>query len=401
MASPTASDSADSRQPAELASDSVHLSVLEPEVLRFLAPRPGALYIDATAGGGGHSFAILQASTSSDAPPVAGSFSEDGEPGESLGAVPDGRVLSLDADPAAVERVRRRLQSFGERSTVAHSNFRHLATVARQHGFSAVDGVLLDLGFSSDQLEDAGKGFAMLTRGPLDMRFDPGQPLTAADLVNATGEEELANLIYRYGEDRLSRRIAKAIVRARPLSTTSELAEVIARAVGRREKIHPATRTFQALRIAVNDELGALAEALPQAVALLRPGGRLAVIAFHSLEDRIVKQFMQREATDCLCPPEVMVCQCGHKAILTIVTRKPVQASQAELGQNPRSRSAKLRVAERLPTFAIEFIRKRTPCWNAPLYRRRRDPPLASGCQGKWVCRRRYSNLLLLCWASP
>ncbi len=263
-------------------------------------------------------------------------------------------LLSLDADPAAVERVRHLLGAFGERSTVVHSNFRYLATIARQHGFVAVDGILMDLGLSSDQLENAGKGFAMLTQGPLDMRFDPGQPLTAADLVNSTSEEDLANLIYRYGEDRLSRRIARAIVRARPLSSTSELAEVIRRDVGRREKIHPATRTFQALRIAVNDELGALSDALPQAAALLRPGGRLAVIAFHSLEDRIVKQFMQREATDCLCPPEVMVCQCGHKAKLTIVTRKPVQAAQAELNRNPRSRSAKLRVAERLPDFTIE-----------------------------------------------
>jgi len=354
MASPTASDPTDSRQPAEFVSGTVHFPVLEQEVLRFLAPRPGALYIDATAGGGGHSLAILQASTPIDAPPISASPSTDGEPGGSLGTIPEGRVLSLDADPAAVERVRRRLQSFGERSTVVHSNFRQLAAVARQNGFSTVDGVLLDLGLSNDQLETAGKGFAMLTRGPLDMRFDPSQPLTAADLVNSTGEEELANLIYRYGEDRLSRRIARAIVRARPLNSTSELAEVIVSAVGRREKIHPATRTFQALRIAVNDELGALADVLPQAVALLRPGGRLAVIAFHSLEDRIVKQFMQREATDCLCPPEVMVCQCGHKATLAIVTRKPVQANQAELDQNPRSRSAKLRVAERLPTIAIE-----------------------------------------------
>ena len=353
MASPTASDPTDSRQPADLVSGTMHFPVLEQEVLRYLAPRPGALYIDATAGGGGHSLAILRASTSIDAS-FSTSLSTDGKPGVSLGTIPEGRVLSIDADPVAVERVRHRLKPFGERSMVAHANFRHLATVARQQGFSAVDGVLLDLGFSSDQLEDAGKGFAMLTRGPLDMRFDPSQPLTAADLVNSTGEEELANLIYRYGEDRLSRRIAKAIVRARPLSSTLELADVITRAVGRREKIHPATRTFQALRIAVNDELGALAEVLPQTVALLRPGGRLAVIAFHSLEDRIVKQFMQREATDCLCPPEVMVCQCGHKATLTIVTRKPVQASQAELGQNPRSRSAKLRVAERLPTFTIE-----------------------------------------------
>ena len=336
MASRTASYPTDRHSQAEPVPDTYHLPVLEQEVLFYLAPRPGGQYVDATAGGGGHSLAILRASTASDAPD------------ESQGTLPEGRVLSLDADPSAVERVRRRLEPYGGRSTVVHSNFRHLAVVAHQHGFSAVDGILIDLGLSSDQLGDASKGFALATRGPLDMRFDPNQPLTAADLVNSTREEDLANLIYRYGEDRLSRRIARAIVKARPLDSTAELAEVIAKTVGRREKIHPATRTFQALRIAVNDELGVLAEVLPQAVKLLRPGGRLAVIAFHSLEDRIVKQFMQREATDCLCPPEVMVCQCGHKAALKLVTRKPVQASQAELDRNPRSRSAKLRVAERV-----------------------------------------------------
>lgn len=334
-----------SRQPAGPVPATVHVPVMAQEVLRFLAPHPAGLYIDATAGGGGHSDLLLQASTpSSEHQTLAPSRLPDRAEASGAG----GRVLSLDADPAAVERVRQRLAPYGDRSAVVHSNFRHLEQVARRHGFGAVDGILMDLGLSSDQLANPGKGFAMQAQGPLDMRFDPAQAMTAADLVNTTSEEELANLIYRYGEDRLSRRIARAIVRARPIATTEALAEVIAKAIGRREKIHPATRTFQALRIAVNDELDVLAEALPQAVALLRPGGRLAVIAFHSLEDRIVKTFMQREATDCLCPPEVLVCRCGHRATLTLLTRKPLQASPDEIDQNPRSRSAKLRVAQRL-----------------------------------------------------
>lgn len=341
MAAPQPTQPGQPSEPAAHDFQTVHRPVMEQEVLNFLAPRPGGLYIDATAGGGGHSLAILEAST------WPREMSPDAD---ALAAAPAaGRLLSLDADPVAVDRVRRRLEPFGERARVVHANFRHLGDVARQHGFAPVDGILMDLGLSSDQLENAAKGFALQSRGPLDMRFDPSQPVTAADLVNTYAEDDLANLIYRYGEDRLSRRIARAIVNARPIETTADLAAVIAQAVGRREKIHPATRTFQALRIAVNEELEVLAEALPQAVALLRPGGRLAVIAFHSLEDRIVKQFMQRESVDCVCPPEVMVCRCGHKATLAILTRKPIQAGRGEIDQNPRSRSAKLRVAERLP----------------------------------------------------
>jgi 16S rRNA (cytosine1402-N4)-methyltransferase len=257
-------------------------------------------------------------------------------------------VLTLDADPHAVDRVRQRVQPFVGRSIVIQTNFRHLAVAAHQAGFDQVDGILLDLGLSSDQLELETRGFALMADGPLDMRFDPAQETSAADLVNTLPEGELADLIYAYGEERLSRRIARAIAQARPLNSTGQLARVIERSVGRRGRLHPATRTFQALRIAVNDELGALADVLPQAVALLRPGGRLAVISFHSLEDRIVKQFMQREARDCLCPPEVLVCQCGHSATLRLITRKPVEPTAEEITRNPRSRSAKLRVAERL-----------------------------------------------------
>lgn len=311
-----------------------HVPVLLQEVLSMLSPHPEGSYIDATAGGGGHSWALLAASSTHTTPDMGG------------------RVLSLDADPQAVERVRQRLHPFGERSVVVQANFRRLMAIAHEHGFAQVDGILLDLGFSSDQLELASRGFALMADGPLDMRFDPSQEVTAAQLVNTLQERALADLIYAYGEERQSRRIARAIAQARPLETTAQLTQVIERAVGRRGRLHPATRTFQALRIAVNDELGALAEALPQAVALLRPGGRLAVISFHSLEDRIVKQFMQREARDCLCPPDILICQCGHQATLRLVTRKPVDASAAEVDSNVRSRSAKLRVAERLPMLA-------------------------------------------------
>lgn len=308
----------------------VHVPVLTQEVLRFLAPRVTGRYIDATAGGGGHSWALLTASSAADLPTQGGC------------------VLSLDADPRAVARVRERLSSFGARSTVVQTNFRHLAAVAHQNGFDQVDGIVVDLGLSSDQLELETRGFALMAAGPLDMRFDPNQEVSAAQLVNTLPESELADLIYRYGEERLSRRIARAIVQARPLDSTTQLAQIIERSVGRRGRLHPATRTFQALRIAVNDELGALTAMLPQAVSLLRPGGRLAIISFHSLEDRVVKQFLQRESRDCLCPPEVLICQCGHQASIRLVTRKPVEPSTEEITRNVRSRSAKLRVAERL-----------------------------------------------------
>jgi len=229
------------------------------------------------------------------------------------------------------------------------SSFGRLAEIARARDFVPADGVLFDLGLSSLQLADPTRGFAFRTDGPLDMRFDPttGGP-TAADLVNELPAEELAALLYRYGEERQARRIVEAIVAARPLHTTKELAAVVEGVVGRRGRIHPATRTFQALRIAVNDELAALEAALPRAVEVLAPGGRLAVISFHSLEDRLVKRFMRRESRDCICSPEVPVCTCNHKATLGLVTRKPVRPTADEIAANPRSRSARLRVAERM-----------------------------------------------------
>lgn len=307
-----------------------HVPVLDKEVLSWLYPRPGGCYIDATVGAGGHASGILAASA------------------------PDGRLLGLDADPEAIAFADEFLQPFGERVVLKAANARHLGAVAPPLGFSQVDGVLLDLGLSSRQLADAERGFSFSQDGPLDMRMNCSQGQMAADLVNHLAETELADLLWRYGEERNSRRIARAIVASRPLATTGQLADLVARTVGRREKIHPATRTFQALRIAVNDELEALSQALPQACDLLRPGGRLAVIAFHSLEDRLVKRFYQRESRDCLCPPQVPVCVCEHQATLRVLTPKPVRPMADEIARNPRSRSARLRVAERLDLATVE-----------------------------------------------
>jgi 16S rRNA (cytosine1402-N4)-methyltransferase len=296
--------------------------------LRGLNPHPGQRLIDGTVGAGGHTEAILQATA------------------------PDGQVLALDADPAALTVARQRLIAYGERVRFVQANFSQLATVARDLDFVPVHGVLLDLGLSSMQLDSVERGFSFQSEGLLDMRYDPGGPTTAADLINNLSQDELADLLYRFGEERRSRAIARAIVAARPLHTTRELADVVTRAVGGRRgaRLHPATRTFQALRIAVNDELEALRKALPAATSILAPGGRLAVISFHSLEDRIVKEFFQREVKDCICPPGQPVCTCGHRATLHIITRKPITASSTEVTLNPRARSAKLRVAESMET---------------------------------------------------
>jgi 16S rRNA (cytosine1402-N4)-methyltransferase len=305
--------------------DSAHIPVLFQAVLSALAPQPGGRFIDATVGAGGHAAGVLAATA------------------------PHGQLLGLDRDPAALAVARERLSTYGERVRLVQASFADLAAIARAQGFVAVDGILFDLGLSSLQLADPSRGFSFQAEGPLDMRFEPTQDLTAADLVNELPVDDLAELLYQYGEERESRRIARAIVQARPIRTTRQLAAVVARAVGgRRGRIHPATRTFQALRIAVNDELAQLQAALPQAVALLRPGGRLAVITFHSLEDRIVKEFMRRESRDCICAPGLPVCVCGHTASLRLITRKPITPSAEEVQANPRSRSAKLRVAEKV-----------------------------------------------------
>ncbi len=304
---------------------SSHTPVLYQEVLAALEPRAGARYIDGTVGAGGHAQGVLEASH------------------------PDGELLGLDRDPAAVALARRRLKPFGKRAILRQSSFAEMVDRAAAVRWKRVQGVLLDLGLSSMQLDDARRGFSFQKEGPLDMRFDPSQPVTAADLVNGLPERDLADLLARYGEERQARKIAAAIVAARPLTTTIELADVAASVVKRtRSGIHPATLTFQALRIAVNDELRTLEIGLEQAVSLLAGGGRLAVISFHSLEDRVVKHYLRQESKDCICPPERPMCTCGHKAQLRLLTQRPIQAQEGEVQANPRARSARLRVAERL-----------------------------------------------------
>jgi len=282
--------------------------------------------VDATVGAGGHAWGILNASA------------------------PNGLLLGLDLDPQALEIASQRLSAFESRVTLCQASYTTLQAQLARLGWATVDGIVIDLGVSSMQIDTPERGFSFLMDGPLDMRFSPDQSTTAAELINTLAETELADLIFRYGEERLSRRIAHAIVQARPLHTTSELANLILKVSGgRRDRIHPATRTFQALRIAVNQELQAIEEFLPQALQALTTGGRLAVISFHSLEDRIVKQFFRRESRDCICPPEQPVCTCGHKASLIEITRHPIEATAEEAAANPRSRSAKLRVVEKLP----------------------------------------------------
>lgn len=300
-----------------------HIPVLFHEVLAGLQVKPGGHYIDGTVGAGGHAWGILRASG------------------------PDGLLLGIDADPAAIAVARQRLAEFGPRVTLVEGNFADLREIAVRHGFQLVNGLILDLGLSSMQLDDGSRGFSFQKEGPLDMRFS-GQGPTAADLINRLDEKELSDLLKRYGEERRARRVARAIVAHRPLTTTTELADTVARAVGRRGRIHPATRTFQALRIAVNKELDALAQALTQALDILAPGGRLAVISFHSLEDRLVKEFFREHSQDCVCPPEAPICTCHQRAALQVLTRKPIRPSVEERERNRRSRSAKLRLACRL-----------------------------------------------------
>jgi 16S rRNA (cytosine1402-N4)-methyltransferase len=263
---------------------------------------------------------------------------------------PDGQLLGLDVDPQALELARKRLAPFGQRVRLVQASYTSLMEQLRNAGWSTVDGVLFDLGVSSMQLADSLRGFSFQREAPLDMRFDPRQELTAAYLVNELSVDELAEVIWRCGEERNARRVAQAIVQARPVRTTTQLAKIIARVTrGGRSGMHPATRTFQALRIAVNQELEALKAALPQAVEALAPEGRLAVIAFHSLEDRIVKRYFRLESRDCICPPEQPVCTCDHRARVRVITRRPIQASAEERQQNSRARSARLRVVEKLP----------------------------------------------------
>ena len=309
-----------------------HLPVLADEVIEMLAPAPGSLHIDATLGGGGHTERILEA------------------------ANPDGRLLGLDADPAAIARVRARLGPvYGDRLILRQANFRELAEVAPSAGFGAVDGALFDLGLSSFQLADRERGFGFRTGGPLDMRFDTSRGVPASELLASLDTAELTALFRRYGEEPKAPRIARAIVDARrvaPIATAEELAALVERVLPpnprQPRRTHPATRVFQALRIAVNEELDALQAGLAAALDLLRPGGRLVVLSYHSLEDRIVKRFIAAERKGCTCPPEFPVCVCGRNPRLRRVGPPSITPSAAEVAANPRSRSARLRAAERL-----------------------------------------------------
>lgn len=304
-----------------------HVPVLYRETLDGLAVRPGGCYIDCTAGSGGHAAGILERSA------------------------PDGMLLALDTDPEAVARVKQRLAPFGARARVVQANFRDLEPTAAREGWPAGDGILFDLGVSSVQLGMSRRGFSFQEDGPLDMRMDPDRGPTAADLVRDLGERELADIFRRYGEEPAAARVAAAIVRTRrqaPITTTGQLAELVTQVKGRRSKLHPATTIFQALRIAVNEELESIAAVLPRALGLLRPGGRLAVIAFHSLEDRIVKRFLHEEARECRCPATQPICTCDRQPALRLIGRHAIQAGAAETRLNPRARGARLRVAERL-----------------------------------------------------
>lgn len=314
-----------------------HIPVMLEEVMNFLQPKANGQYVDGTVGGGGHTGALLELSH------------------------PDGRVLGIDGDIDALDRVNERFAEAVQngRLVLMHGNFAELARIVDEAGFvSSVDGVLLDLGFSSYQMDDPGRGLSFSADGPLDMRLDKSQELTAADLINNASEQELADIFWRYGEETRSRQIAWRIVRERtrgPITRTSQLARLASAGVPYKPGvIHPATRVFQALRIAVNSELEHLETALPQIVEVLRrgntdgggDGGRMVIISFHSLEDRLVKVFMKRESMDCICPPGIPVCVCNHKASLRILTPKPITPTKQEILDNPRARSAKLRAAE-------------------------------------------------------
>ena len=308
-----------------------HEPVLLAEVLAQLAPREGGRFLDGTVGGGGHAAALLDRTA------------------------PDGRLLGLDRDPAALAVARRELARFGDRATLVNANFAFLDDLAREHDFVGIDGVLLDLGLSSIQLADDSRGFSFHATGPLDMRADPsesGLELTAGDIVNTWDERDLRRIFADLGEEPEAARVAGAIVRRRargPFLAADEFGRFVAGVKTRRpSRTDPATRVFQALRMAVNDELGNLTRGFEAAMRVLVPGGRLAVISFHSLEDRATKQFMARESRDCICPPHLPTCVCGHRAGLRVVSRRPLMAADAETMRNPRARSARLRVAEKI-----------------------------------------------------
>jgi len=302
-----------------------HVPVLYQEIIHALQSHAGGRYVDCTVGAGGHARGILEA------------------------CAPDGQLLGLDVDPQALTIARRNLAPYEGRLHLAQASYTTLSAQLQRLGWNEVDGIVLDLGASSMQFDTVERGFSFQHDAPLDMRFGPGTPQTAADIVNNYSERELADLVYEFGEDRDARRIAKAIVKARPLQTTRELVAVIEAVSPRRgDRVHPATRTFQALRIAVNDELASVKAVLPQAVASLRVGGRVAVISFHSLEDRIVKEFFREQGKELKNPPYERIYEMERNAILKEVNRKPILPSEEETKNNPRARSAKLRIAEKI-----------------------------------------------------
>lgn len=306
-----------------------HKSVLLNECIEALAIKPDGIYLDGTLGGAGHSSEIVKRLTT-------------------------GRLIGVDRDQVALEAAQKRLAPYIDRVTTVHSNFCELDAILDNLGIDAVDGMLFDLGVSSPQLDDAQRGFSYMADAPLDMRMNREDNLTAFDVVNTWPKEELRRILYDYGEERYAPQISAGIVRAReitPIETTLALVDVIKSAMppqALREKQHPAKRSFQAIRIAVNDELGSVSKLMKTAFRRLKPGGRLAVITFHSLEDRIVKSEMLQAAKGCTCPPEFPVCVCGKKPLVRIVTRKPILSGEEELEENPRARSAKLRVAEKI-----------------------------------------------------
>jgi 16S rRNA (cytosine1402-N4)-methyltransferase len=303
----------------------VHTSVLADEIVEALNVRPDKRYVDCTLGGGGHAMAIL------------------------ANCQPGCELLGIDSDPEAIKIAQHNLYDFFERTVIINDNFYNLENICHETNFAPVDGILFDLGLSSLQLATAGRGFSFQLSGPLDMRFNPDEELTAADIVNKLPEAKLAQLIYIYGEEPAANKIAKNIVNNRPIRDTADLAAIVVNSVGDRyTKIHPATRTFQALRIAVNHELEHLTSALEQSLRCLGPDGRLAVISYHSLEDRIVKNFMLRESSNCICPANLPECRCNHVAQLTLINKHPITPTDSEIEINPRSRSAKLRVAQKI-----------------------------------------------------
>ena len=306
-----------------------HVSVLLDECIDALAIKPEGIYVDGTLGGAGHSGQIVRRLTT-------------------------GTLIGIDRDPVALKAAGERLEPFGDRVKLVHSNFSDVAQVLQQLGLTGMDGMLMDLGVSSPQLDDGSRGFSYMADAPLDMRMNNEDPFDAAQLVNTWSQAELKRILYDYGEERYAPQIAAAICRRReerPIETTLELVDIIRSAMppaALREKQHPAKRSFQAIRIAVNDELGAVEKVMKDAITLLNPGGRLAVITFHSLEDRIVKNAMAEAAKGCTCPPSFPVCVCGKKPLVKLISRKPILASEEELERNPRSRSAKLRICEKL-----------------------------------------------------